>query len=71
MSRFEASAREKIKTPILEGGKLCCPFCNKWRLSDSAVARKKLGIHLANDHADKVLFAAGTEPPDARNEYNT
>lgn len=63
---FKESAATPIHRPIMAKGVLRCPFCDPWRLNDSISARKKLGLHLVNDHDDEVLFPEGEEPPELR-----
>lgn len=60
---FEDSAREKLRTAVNKENFVWCPFCDDWALTDSIVARKRLGLHIANYHADEVLFHKEERPP--------
>ena len=63
-NKLERYAREVTNIKPDNGFVLWCPFCDTWRLQDSMVARKKLGLHITNSHTDEVRFARGTTPPD-------
>jgi len=65
---YERSAREhseeKIRHPVKNDYTLWCPFCDRWALADSIVARKKMGLHIANHHHEEVLFSRTEKPPE-------
>lgn len=66
---LDKHAREKMFTKCDNGFYLWCPFCDLdddecWRLTDSIVSRKKLGMHIVNKHPNEVRFAQGTKPPE-------
>lgn len=62
--KFEKYARETTIVKPDSGYTLWCPFCDDWRLTDSMVARKKLGLHVSSYHPDEVRFERGMTPPD-------
>ena len=60
---FEPHARERNQTPVSPGYLVWCPFCDEWTLTDSIVARKKLGMHIGSKHPEEVRFKRGVQPP--------
>lgn len=62
-SHLSQNAHEITKVVPSRNYMLHCPFCDKWKLIDSMVARKKLGLHLVNEHDEEVRFKEGIEPP--------
>ena len=63
-NKFEHYSREKTVVPPDNKFVIWCPFCDSWRLQDSMVARKKLGLHITNSHQEEVRFAKGVKPPE-------
>lgn len=61
--KFERFARETTMVKPDSGFTLWCPFCDDWRLTDSMVARKKLGLHVCSYHSEEVRFKRGVKPP--------
>ena len=45
---------------------LWCPFCDEWKYKDSMIARKRLGLHLVNEHSAEVRFGKNDIPPELR-----
>jgi hypothetical protein len=62
--KFEPFAREKTLVKPDNKFTLWCPFCDKWRLTDSMVARKKLGLHITSHHPEEIRFKRGERPPE-------
>lgn len=61
--KFERYAREPTLIKPDNCYTLWCPFCDEWRLTDSMVARKKLGLHICSYHQEEVRFEKGVKPP--------
>lgn len=38
-----------------------CPFCD-WHMSDNYTNRRRIGIHLVNEHYDDVAYVKGEQP---------
>ena len=62
--KFEPYAREKCVVKPDNAFNLWCPFCDDWKLTDSMVARKKLGLHVSSYHPNEVRFKRGKKPPE-------
>lgn len=65
---FESYARELCVVTPNSGFNLWCPFCDDWQLTDSMVARKKLGQHITSYHPEEVRFRRGEKPPEFDDE---
>lgn len=63
MGQYDKFAVERNKTPVTADHTLHCPFCDDWKLGDSMVARKRLGVHIASYHNFEVSFHRGEQPP--------
>jgi hypothetical protein len=61
--KFEPFARQPCLVKPDNNFTLWCPFCDDWRLSDSMVARKKLGLHISSYHPEETRFERGKPPP--------
>ena len=61
--KYSEYAAENCRTKPDNDYDLFCPFCDNWKLTDSIVARKKMGMHIANHHHDEVRFERGATPP--------
>jgi hypothetical protein len=61
--KFEPFARQPCLVKPDNNFTLWCPFCDNWRLSDSMVARKKLGLHISSYHPEETRFERGKPPP--------
>jgi len=66
--KFERFARQRTLIKPDNCYTLWCPFCDEWRLTDSMVARKKLGLHISSYHQEEVRYKRGESPPALEDE---